>query len=564
MHTFLIAHSLPKKLNKKQFDILVINVNFNNTIMAQLLCRSLYKSSKSLNNKFNHGSLIPHFIQNDDRNVRNFGSDPIADLLFIGPQITAILSAGYLASRYNVANPNEYLVRTGIFINTNDGIDVSKKAFQLPFQTLARVSLEPTTYHCVIEEAMSHEKISFNMPTVFTIGPDDNVESIKKYVKLLNCSPGNIREKIVGIIQGEIRVATGKIMLEELFNNRETFKEELINVVNEELKQFGLKVFNANIEELKDLEGNEYFTYVRKRALEGAVNKAKVEVAEQVKIGNVGEKKHITETRQQTAEYEKIAKLTENERDKEISESNTTLEIVKVELSRQKQIAEADAEAVVQMRKLELQKEIEIHRKKQEEERLRASELPTASVNVEVKSREAEAIANALKIEADGKAKAMEIEAIARANVRRIEADADAKSIEIRAYAHYIEQQQKAKGIIEVGDAESSVLYKTVSAIGGSDAYVNYTIVKEKVLEQIASHQATAVRGMEPKVTIWNTHGSNQSDSNLSHIVNDFVKTGVPFLHGMNDTGNLKFISQILGIDKSGKPDKSDKPDNNS
>jgi hypothetical protein len=31
--------------------------------------------------------------------------------------------------------------------------------------------------------------------------------------------------------------------------------------------------------------GNEYFVFLRKRALEGAVNKAKVDVAEQNKIG---------------------------------------------------------------------------------------------------------------------------------------------------------------------------------------------------------------------------------------------------------------------------------------
>jgi hypothetical protein len=64
---------------------------------------------------------------------------------------------------------------------------------------------------------------------------------------------------------------------------------------------FGLRAMNVNIEELVDNEGcgttplfvckyiicvntgSEYFKYMRKKALEKAVNKARIDVAEQVK-----------------------------------------------------------------------------------------------------------------------------------------------------------------------------------------------------------------------------------------------------------------------------------------
>ena len=87
---------------------------------------------------------------------RNFG---IATIGYTALGLTAATSA-YAASMYKVAKPSEYLCKTGIFI---DDIDISKKTFWLPFQTLTYINLEPINIHCVIEEGMSKERISFNL-----------------------------------------------------------------------------------------------------------------------------------------------------------------------------------------------------------------------------------------------------------------------------------------------------------------------------------------------------------------------------------------------------------------
>jgi hypothetical protein len=50
--------------------------------------------------------------------------------------------------------------------------------------------------------------------------------------------------------------------------------------------------------------------------------------------GNIGESLHTTETRQQLAEFERKAKITENERAKDIAESATILSIAKAEFQR--------------------------------------------------------------------------------------------------------------------------------------------------------------------------------------------------------------------------------------
>lgn len=96
--------------------------------------------------------------------------------------LTILGGIGWASTRYIVAKPNEYLVKTGIFI---PNIDISKKTFHFPYQTLNTLYLEPSSYHCVIEEAMSQERIAFNMPTVFTIGPEDTDEALKKICNII-------------------------------------------------------------------------------------------------------------------------------------------------------------------------------------------------------------------------------------------------------------------------------------------------------------------------------------------------------------------------------------------
>ena len=86
--------------------------------------------------------------------------------------------------RYKVSNPNQYLVRTGLGIKD---IKISKQGFQWPFQKYKFISMEPHNYTFNLS-SMSLEKLEFVLPGVFTIGPKDNIESITKYVRVLENS----------------------------------------------------------------------------------------------------------------------------------------------------------------------------------------------------------------------------------------------------------------------------------------------------------------------------------------------------------------------------------------
>lgn len=69
--------------------------------------------------------------------------------------------------------------------------------------------------------------------------------------------------------------------------------------IQSELTQFGLTVYNANVKQLIDAPGSEYFTYLRLKSQEGAINQAKVDVANAKCMGAVGEKEKVSRGEQE-------------------------------------------------------------------------------------------------------------------------------------------------------------------------------------------------------------------------------------------------------------------------
>jgi flotillin len=461
-------------------------------------------------------------------------------------------TTGFMVHRYKIALSNQYVVKTGLFI---DGASIHKKTFQFPFQTANFISMEPKPYHHVIDKAMSKEKIAFKMPVAFTIGPLDTPEALQNMVKsILGISVEKFDDLVLVAVAGACRRQAGTLELEHIFSDRTKFRDQVIDIINKELFPFGLHILTMNIDELEDMEGNVYFKYLRQRALEGAVNTAKVAVAEKQREGAIGEKLHQSETRKEVAELEKEAKLVENERDVQISKSDSTRDIAKAEYSRAINVAKLEAEAKAEMRKFELQKEVEEFRKVQEIERLRASKLSAANVDYEVVVKNADAKA-AEKVK-QAQAEAESIRLIAEANLlsKQTEAkgvqvykEAEAKGIQAIKEAEAIGVQAlkraEAEGVRALRDAEADGLQRLVKSAGGVDELNKYLIIKEELLPKIASHNASAVRDSKPKISIWNT-GPGDNKSGLSNVITDIVKTGVPLL----DT-----LKAQTGIDVAGK-----------
>ncbi|GBG62530.1 hypothetical protein CBR_g30848 [Chara braunii] len=171
--------------------------------------------------------------------------------------------------------------------------------------------------------------------------------------------------------------------MEEIFNQRKTFKEKITRNVQNELIQFGLFVYNANIKQLQDTPGCEYFLFTRKKAQEEAVNQAKIDVAEARHRGNVGETERIARTRQQTQHIESETVAYENEKKRAIAESEAALLVKKAELDRQVDIANVESAQAVVLRRTELERQVEEYRLLSETERLRAEVVSKSAAEKE-------------------------------------------------------------------------------------------------------------------------------------------------------------------------------------
>jgi flotillin len=142
---------------------------------------------------------------------------------------------------YHVSEADEYLVITGANI---EDVRVVKKAFVLPWQKVARISVTPMDFSLNLQ-AMSIEKLQFALPAVFTIGPDNKPDALKKYSLLLSgaaeyrkagakrsstinpTTKSHVQDIVKGIIEGETRVIVSSMTMEEIFKERQIFKQKV-------------------------------------------------------------------------------------------------------------------------------------------------------------------------------------------------------------------------------------------------------------------------------------------------------------------------------------------------
>lgn len=421
--------------------------------------------------------------------------------------------AAFAFLRYRVAGPTEYIVRTGLGI---DNIAISKKAFQLPFQTYRTLNMEPITLQIEID-AMSRQRIPFRMPSVWTLGPKSDMRALENYASLLvDKGQKGFHETVEGIIQGEARILTANMDLDDLFHNRETFKNSVSTNINEILSPLGLHIYNANIAELADLDkDNMYFSEQKRRALQQVNQMARVEVSEAVRDGDAGEMLNKSLARQKVAEYQRDATLVENERAKDVAESTKILAVAQANYDREQKIAQVEAEAASDIRKWELQKKVEEMHREQRLEQLRATDWADASIEADIHVRKAEGHATAI----------------------RIQADADMYAQQMKAEASLFTAEKEAESIIAIKNAQARGLQELITSAGGSENLNNYLLVSEGQLKDLAAEQSRAVQGMKPNVSVWSMDGNQNV---LSGTVTDLVKTGVPL---------YETIKQQTGLD---------------
>eukprot|EP01086_Lenisia_limosa_P014311 TRINITY_DN44617_c0_g1_i1.p1 TRINITY_DN44617_c0_g1~~TRINITY_DN44617_c0_g1_i1.p1 ORF type:complete len:465 (+),score=98.89 TRINITY_DN44617_c0_g1_i1:45-1397(+) len=411
----------------------------------------------------------------------------MADLFFIiAPAIAFffLVILIILFARYKVCGPSEYAVFTGLFIND---MKICKSGILYPFQEVLFVDMTPTNYRFELKN-MSKEIVEFFLPVSFTIGPvspEKDLEAFKNFaLKMTSIDEDEKKDTILGVVQGEMRVHCASLTIEEMFSDKESFRTNVWGNVEEELAQFGLTIYNANIEDMQDVEGSRYFKFRRMKALEGAVNESRVEVAEARQKGDIGEKEKRAQARQEIAHIEANAVAAENLANQTVSESEMNVNITNSNCERHMNVANSEASTALGIRQAELDFTLQVKEQSAREERQRANDVSGAKVSAEARICLAEARQQAGMRKAEGTAEAT-----------KIKADADFHYRKCVAEGGKIQMDSNADGINLILDASK-----------GDAEMARYTMALETNLyPKLAEASAAAIQNLKPDMSIFET-----------------------------------------------------------
>ncbi|PKA61666.1 Flotillin-like protein 1 [Apostasia shenzhenica] len=461
--------------------------------------------------------------------------------------------------RFKVARASESLAITGLRIAD---IKLAKKSLVLPGQSCTVFDLSPVNYTFEVQ-AMSAEKLPFTLPAVFTIGPrTSDEESLLKYAKLLSTHDklsNHVKDLVQGVIEGETRVLAASMTMEEIFKGTKSFKQEVFQRVQLELDQFGLVIYNANVKQLVDVRGHEYFSYLGQKTQQEAANQAKVDVSEAKMKGAIGAKERegkteqnaakidaetriYTKKRQGEGQKEEVrvkaeVKVFENEREAEIAEANAQLAVKKAGWAKQAQVAEVDAAKAVALREAELQMEVEKRNAAKETEKLRATLLSKAMVDYEMKVQEAnwelykkQKAAEAALYEREREAEGKKAAAEAALFERKQEADGE-------LYARKME----AEGMAALAEAQGEYLSTLLKALGGNYAALrDYLMINGRVYQEMARINGDAVRGLQPKISLWGSGGGGGGEATVGRELAGIYRMLPPLMSAVHEqTGML-------------------------
>ncbi|KAL5335967.1 hypothetical protein BJX70DRAFT_374036 [Aspergillus crustosus] len=442
--------------------------------------------------------------------------------------------------RYAIAEPSEYLVLTGAGIAD---IEICKKAWVMPWQRCARISVMPFDFSLSLQ-AMTIEKLQFSLPAVFTIGPDDELPSLRKYALLLSgkaptqnaprqteagletpATRNHVQDIVKGIIEGETRVIVSGMTMEEIFKERQIFKSKVISNVQHELAQFGLKIYNANVKELQDTKGSEYFATLSRKAHEGALNQAKIDVAEARMRGEIGEAEKKGREKQEISKIDAETAVLETKRKAEKAKADSELASRQTDYNAQVQTAKIVAQRQTEVKDAELQKLVETKRAETELERLRAQQVTKSKVARESAQEQADS-----QYYTDTKA------AEAKLYQQKMEADARFYRASKDADAAFNSKKREAEGVHEMAKAYGAL----INVLGGSEAFLQWKMIETGMYEKLALANGQAIRGLQPKITTWNTGDGASSSGDALGPIRNIMQGLPPLLSTIHDQTGIK------------------------
>lgn len=487
-----------------------------------------------------------------------------------------------LINRYKRCPSNRILVIYGKVGGGNTAKTVhGGAAFVLPLiQDYAYLNLEPMQIEVPLKGALSMENIRVNVPSVFTvaIGTDQEVMQ-NASIRLLGLDADEVKQQAADIIFGQLRQVIASMRIEDINRDREKFLENIQKSLEPELKKIGLVLINVNITDITDESG--YIEAIGRKAASQAIQQAKIDVADQVKLGEIGvaeaeREKMITvananklreigtreavreqavrvatldkeqKVGEQMAAYEREAQVKEAERQMRIQVADANAKAIAGENTAQAEVAASQAQLTF--------KQAEAYQIGETKKR----EAEAAVLEAQNKAMARAAIANAERIEAERRA-ALEapakaekaktiVEAEAEAEKRRIEAEGEARAI-------FAKLDAEARGNFEILAKKGDGMKRIIDACGGAQQAFQMLMLEH--MDHLAEASAQAISKIKfDKVVVWEGGGSNgNGHGSTANFIQSLAKMMPPMLNVMKEVGGVEMPEYLAKLTPEARTD---------
>ena len=481
--------------------------------------------------------------------------------------VTLIGLLFFATSRYRRCPANKVLVVSGSVGRGNSAKCISGGGTMVwpIFQEYDYLSLEPIQIDIPLKDALSFENIRVSVPSVFTvaIGTEPEIQQ-NAAIRLLKLTPEQIKRQAQDIIFGQLRQVIASMRIEEINRDRDSFLHNIQTSLEPELKKLGLVLLNVNITDINDESG--YIEAIGRKAAAEAVQKARGDVADQEKMGEIrvadAERERVIQVASahklreigiREAAREQAVRVAELDKEQKVGEQKAAFErdmaVKEAEQLKRVAVASADAKAIAG----EAQSQAQIVATQAQ---LKVREAEAYQV-AETRKREAEAavqesqnramakaaLADAERVEAERRA---QLEAPAKAEKARtiVEAEAAAEKRKLEAQAEaaaiYAKLEAEARGQYEIMAKKAEGLKLIVDACGGSKEA--YSMLMLEHIDNLAQTAATAISNIKmDKVVVWDGGNGKATGSFLQGLAG----TLPPMMDVIQNIGGVELPSMF-------------------
>ena len=377
-------------------------------------------------------------------------------LVLIGA-IVVVVALFFLAlwRQYRNVGPNEVLIISGGRRRTVVEPDGTKRtigyrmsvgggAFVLPFiETTNILSLEVLTLTLKTQEVLTVKGVPIIAEAVAQVKVEGDDFSIRQAAEqFLSTGLEGIREVSHQILEGYVRTVIGTMTVEEIYQNREDFSKQVVEMASKDFKQMGLVIISFTLKDVSDTQG--YLEALGKPRVAEVKRDAQVAEAETDKDATI-----------KSALARKEGEIVKLQAETEIAEA-----------SRDYEARRAEYQAIINQKRAQadLAYDLEKHRMNQQVKR-EESQVRLVEKEQAIKVEEQEILRREKELESTVKkpadARKYEIQTIAEADSYRLGLEAKGK-----AAAKRLDLEVEAERIRAEGSAEAEAMAKKAESWG--------------------------------------------------------------------------------------------------